>query len=128
MSKNYTTLFLALGIMMATTSCNQYRSLGSVTKLSQLSGNPFYFNLTKSLLKNTGNFLSTSGIKPDSKLGLLTPLTSVLKTGDQMSGFKNMLASTYQVYPQKLEKGFGSIGNMKDVVSFVASNGRNFKF
>ncbi len=116
-------------VALSTSSCNQYKSISSATKISQLSGNPFYFNLSKSLLKNIGLFLMEKGTKKSiGKINLMTPLSSILTSNDQIQDFKAMLTKNYQVYPKKLDAQFGKLGNLKDLISFVAYNGRNFNF
>ena len=128
--RKYTYLLLVLFMVsIATTSCNQYRSISSATKVSQLGGNPFYFNLSKSILKNLGTFLTDKGLKKSvGKINLMTPISSILTNNDQVSEFKKLLTTAYQVYPKKIESSFGKIGNVRDLIMFVAYNGRNFNF
>ena len=128
MKKYFSTLLLLAVIGISATSCNQYRSVSTATKVSQLSGNPFYFNLAKNLKKNIVNFMAINAIQSSEKLNLLTPISSILKTGEQINGFKNMLSTAYQIYPKKLDQGFDKLGNMRDLISFIAQNGRNFNF
>jgi hypothetical protein len=79
-------------------------------------------------MKNVARFLKQDNIVPDEKLNLLTPLSSLLKSGDQVNSFKKMLSDNYQIYPKKLDEKFSTVGNMCDLIGFVAQNGRNFKF
>ena len=113
--------------MFSLTSCNEYRSFTNVTKLSQLSGNPFYYNLSKSLLKNVGSFLVQEGLKSQvGKVNLLSPLSSFLTNASQVGKFKNMLGTSYRISPTKMDEQFSSLVNMKDLIYFVAKNGTKF--
>lgn len=109
-------------------SCNEYKSFNSVTKVSQLAGNPFMYQLSKSLLGEFKTLLSMTGNKADAKkINLTTPLSQILRTQEQISTFKNVLNSVYKVPVKKLDSGWGSLGTVKDLVSFVAKNGHNFR-
>lgn len=112
------------------TSCNEYKSFSSATKVSELAGNPFYYQLSKSLLKNMSNFLIEKGLKKTvGKLNLTTPLSSILTTADQISSFKSMLGTAYKIPSKKLDSAsFDQVGTMKDLVGFVAKNATHFNF
>ena len=108
-------------------SCNEYKSINSATKISQLSGNTFMYNLSKSLLSEIKTIASLAGKKADvKKINLITPIAQVLKTQEQISTFKNVLNTVYKVPVKKLDAGWGNLGTIKDLVMFVAKNGRNF--
>ncbi len=110
------------------TGCNEYKSFSSATKLSQLSGNPFMFSLSKAMLSEIKTIVSLAGNKADArKINLTTPLTQVLKTQEQINTFKNLLNTAYKVPVKKMDASWGSIGTVKDLVGFVAKNGRNFR-
>ena len=108
-------------------SCNEYKSINSATKISQLSGNTFMYNLSKSMLSEIKTIASLAGNKADvKKINLITPIAQVLKTQEQISTFKNVLNTVYQVPVKKLDAGWGKLGTIKDLVMFVAKNGRSF--
>ena len=108
-------------------SCNEYKSINSANKISQLSGNTFMYNLSKSLLSEIKTIASLAGKKADvKKINLITPIAQVLKTQEQISTFKNVLNTVYKVPVKKLDAGWGNLGTIKDLVMFVAKNGRNF--
>jgi hypothetical protein len=108
-------------------SCNEYKSINSATKISQLSGNTFMYNLSKSLLSEIKTIASLAGKKADvKKINLITPIAQVLKTQEQISTFKNVLNTVYKVPVKKLDAGWGNLGTIKDLVMFVAKNGRSF--
>lgn len=114
-------------VIFTVSSCNEYKSISSATKVSQLAGNPFMYQLSKSLLKNTKNFMADNDIKMSSgKLNLLTPLASLFSQGDQINTYKQMLREEYQVPSKKLDLGFSKLRTVKDLVVFVAKNGRSF--
>ena len=108
-------------------SCNEYKSINSATKISQLSGNTFMYNLSKSMLSEIKTTASLAGNKADvKKINLITPIAQVLKTQEQISTFKNVLNTVYKVPVKKLDAGWGNLGTIKDLVMFVAKNGRSF--
>jgi hypothetical protein len=108
-------------------SCNEYKSINSATKISQLSGNTFMYNLSKSMLSEIKTIASLAGNKADvKKINLITPIAQVLKTQEQISTFKNVLNTVYKVPVKKLDAGWGNLGTIKDLVMFVAKNGRSF--
>lgn len=112
------------------TSCNEYKSFSTATKLSELSGNPFYYQLSKSLLKNIGTFLVEKGIKKTvGKVNLTTPISSILTTTDHITAFKDMLAGQYKIPTKKLDGNtFDKVATVKDLVGFIAKNGNHFNF
>ncbi|MEZ5046471.1 MAG: hypothetical protein R2831_05715 [Chitinophagaceae bacterium] len=122
-------ILLLVSAVFSFTSCNQYRSISSVTKLSQLSGNPFMYQLSKSMLKNIGNYMIQKGIQSTvGKANLLSPLSGLFSKADDIAGLKNLLSTAYGIAPKKLDAGYGNLGNVKDLIGFVAKNGTNFRF
>lgn len=120
--------FLLLISVAFFSSCNEYKSFSNATKVSQLSGNPFMYNLSKGMLGQLKTIALISGTKADvKKINLLTPLSQVLKTQEQLSTFKNVLNTAYKVPVKKMDAAWASIGTIKDLVMFVAKNGRNFQ-
>lgn len=131
MKKIHILLLATFIISTATmTSCNEYKSFSTVTKVSQLAGNPFYYQLSKSLLKNLGSFLAERGMKKAiGKLNLTTPMSSILTTADEISSFKKMLSTAYSIPSKKLDgASFDKVGTLKDLVGFVAQNGSKLNF
>jgi hypothetical protein len=114
---------MAIGACLTFNSCDTYRSLSNASSISQLSGNPFMQNVAKSLVKNMGSMLLQNGIKNAGKLGLNTNLTSLLSSANAISGFKNMLGSSYGISSAIIDKNFSKLNTIKDVVSLVSSTG-----
>jgi hypothetical protein len=111
------------------TSCKEYVSLMNATKVTQLSGNPFIFNLSKSILKNTAKYMAANSLKSAvSKINLLTPLSAIISSPQHLDGYRDMLASAYKIPEAKLAKSYSSLSSVKDLVSFVANNGQKFSF
>jgi hypothetical protein len=109
-------------------SCNEYRSFNNVTKISQLGGNPFYYKLSKGMIRNLSHFADGEGMKSAvGKLNLLSPLSSVLTNADQISRFKNSIGSMYKIAPKNLNQFTGG-GTVKDLVGFVAKHGTKFPY
>ena len=80
------------------TSCKRYVSLSNASKVSQLSENPFMFNLAKSMLKNTANYMLAQGLKSATgKINLMTPLVSIISSPDKIGGFTDMLSNLYKI-------------------------------
>lgn len=127
--KKYILFALLTFSCLAFNSCNQYRSLTSATKVAQLSGNPFMYNLSKSILKNTVHYLIQQKIQHTiGKINLLTPLSSIITNPGQVDGYKNMLNAAYNIPTDKLTKSYNTLSNVRDLISFVAKNGRSFNF
>jgi hypothetical protein len=104
-------------------SCDTYHSLSNASSISQLSANPFVQNVAKSVIKNLGNTLVQNGIKNAGKLGLNTDLKSILTTAQAVSGFKNMLSSTYGIANNVVDKNYNKLGSLRDVVGMVSTLG-----
>ena len=110
-------------------SCDTYHSLSNATSIAKLSGNPFTQNVAKSLVKNIGNMLIQNGVKNAGKLGLNTNMFSLLSSAQAISGFKNMLSSTYGISNSLIEKNYNKLNTLRDVVGLVsttATKGINF--
>jgi hypothetical protein len=45
-----------------------------------------------------------------------------------LSGLKDLLVSTYKIAPKKADAQFGNLQNVRDLIGFVAKNGKNFNF
>ncbi len=127
MYKKITNLLLVVLLLVGSTSCNEYISISQATKVGQLKGNPFLFNVSKSVISNLKNYAKLNGLNV-SNLTLLTPISSIFSTENQLAGLKEMIMKTYHIPTMKMNKGFASIGTIKDLISFVAINGRGFNF
>jgi predicted transcriptional regulator len=116
---------LVVGTLSLSTlnSCGTYKSIGNATSIAQLSANPFMQNVAKSVVKNISTSLIQNGIKNFGKLGLNTNLTSLLSTAQAVSGFKNMLGSTYGLSNAVVDKNYSKMGSVKDVIGLVATQG-----
>jgi predicted small secreted protein len=128
MKKTLFTILVA-GTMLSLSSCDTYRGLGSATSLAQLSSNSFLQNIAKSVISNITGVLTKGGVSSLPKLGLNTGLSSLLTTPALTNGFKSMLGSSYGIPTGIIDKNFGGLGNIKDVVGMVAGNatkGLNF--
>lgn len=129
MNKNSLTLLIAIiGTALLTVSCNTYKSIQNVEKVSQLSGNPFVKDVAKSVMKNIGAYTKKMGITTPGKLNLITPLSSIFTTADHINGLKDLIATKYMISPKKLNTDFGKMGTIRDLVHYVARNGKGFQF
>lgn len=120
---------LVLGLGMSTlNSCNEYRSLTSASKVSQLSGNPFMYQLSKSIIKLIGHFMEEKGIKSTvGKINLMSPLSGLLSNTNDMAGLKDLLMTSFKIAPKKMNQ-FDNLSTVRDIVGFVAKNGSSFNF
>jgi hypothetical protein len=64
-----------------------------------------------------------NGITNAGKLGLGTSLSSLLSTAQAVSGFKNMLGSTYGLSNTMIDKNYSKMNSIKDVIGMVATQG-----
>ncbi|HMN31857.1 MAG TPA: hypothetical protein PKA54_00635 [Chitinophagaceae bacterium] len=127
MNQKITTSLLIAFLMISVSSCNNYTSMTQATKISQLKGNPFMYNVSKSVISNLKQHAKSSGLDV-SNLTLLTPVSSIFTTDNQLGGFKEMLMKNYHIPTLKMNKGFSSIVTIKDLIRFIATNGRGFNF
>lgn len=122
MKKVHIFLFITAVSLVSLHSCNEYRSFNSVTKVSQLSGNPFYYNLSKGIIKHIGSFLIQEGLKGNvGKVNLLTIVNSIATTAEHVTKLRDMLGVAYHIPAAKLN-GFSSTGTVKDC--FICSEER----
>jgi hypothetical protein len=129
MKKIHILLLLVALTGIFSTGCNEYRSLSSASKVSQLSGNPFMYQLSKSVMKTLGNYMLEKGIKSTvGKINLMSPLSGLFSNSSDLSGLKDLLVSTYKIAPKKADAQFGNLQNVRDLIGFVAKNGKNFNF
>ncbi|MBK7690449.1 MAG: hypothetical protein IPK62_10570 [Bacteroidetes bacterium] len=114
--------------LIFSSSCNTYKSMSSVTKISELRGNPFMYQLSKAVVKNLGSYAMKAGVKNIGKINLLSNLSSIFTTSDQVAGLKDLLTLSYKISPKKVNADFGKLTNVKDLIGFIAKNGRGFNF
>ena len=129
MKKIHILLLLVTLTGIFSTGCNEYRSLSSASKVSQLSGNPFMYQLSKSVMKTMGKYMLEKGIKSTvGKINLMSPHSGLFSNSSDLSGLKDLLVSTYKIAPKKADAQFGNLQNVRDLIGFVAKNGQNFNF
>jgi hypothetical protein len=123
MKKIIAILFLGTLSMGTLNSCNSYKSLTNANSISQLAANPYIQSVAKSVIKNISTTLLQNGITNAGKLGLGTSLSSLLSTAQAVSGFKNMLGSTYGLSNSMIDKNYSKMNSIKDVIGMVATQG-----
>lgn len=129
MIKNNLKLVIAIiATSLFTISCNTYKSIQNVEKVSQLSGNPFVKDVAKSVMKNISAYTQKMGIATPGKLSLITPLSSIFTSTDQINGLKDLIATKYMINPKKINTDFSKMGTIRDLVQYVARNGKGFQF
>lgn len=109
------------------TGCNQYRSMTTASKISDLSGNPFYRTLSKSMMKNIDEFLKEQGQKKSlGKVNFETTLRNFLTTSEQWVLFKKMIGDFYKISDMHMDQQFASLTSVKDLIQFTARYGTKF--
>ena len=119
---------LAILLVFFVSSCNTYKSMNTASKVSELKGNPFMYQLSKSVIKNLNTYAGKCGAKSMGKLNLLSTLSSVFTTAEQIGGLKDLLTLTYRITPKKVNAGFDKLSTVKDLIGFIAKNGKGFNF
>lgn len=127
MKKLNVTLLLVFSLAIFNTSCNRYVSIHNATKIGELRGNPFMYQVSKSVVKNLSKYSEKAGIKSD-KINLLTSLSSIYSSSEQIGGLKDMLTLAYNIPAQTINSNFGNLSTVKDLIGFVAKNGKGFNF
>ena len=102
--------------------------MSSATKISELRGNPFMYQLSKAVVKNLGSYALKAGVKNIGKINLLSNLSSIFTTSDQVAGLKDLLTLSYKISPKKVNADFGKLSNVKDLIEKKKKNGRGFNF
>ena len=127
--KNVYILIIVLSLGLGSlTGCNEYRTLTSASKVSQLSGNPFMYQLSKTVIKLIGHFMEEKVIKSTvGKINLMSPLSGLISNTNDLAGLKDLLMRSFKIAPKKMNQ-FDTLANVRDLVSFVAKNGSNFNF
>ena len=126
--KNTLLSILFLGIL-ALSSCNSYHGIGTATKLSQLSANPFLQKMGNSVITNIRQEVIGKGLTSfKGKPKLLSPLNALFNTPESVSTFKGMLSNKYGLSANTVESNYGKWNTVKDVIGFVARNGKKYDF
>jgi hypothetical protein len=118
---------VSIFLIFCNTSCTTYRSIENADSISQLAGNKFMKNLSRSIIRNINSLSTIKKGQTIPKIRLNAALNSVVPA-DLMGGFINILSKRYNVPLKKLQENSGSWNTVRDVISFVAKNGSGFKF
>lgn len=59
---------------------------------------------------------------------LRSSLGSLLNTSQSVSAFKGLLTSSYGISESKVDANYKNMNTVRDVISFVARNGKKFDF
>jgi hypothetical protein len=127
MKKITNLVLLAITVTLLASSCNNYRSISTVTKISQLKGNPFMYQLSKTLLKNVAAYATKIGAKGSGKVNMVTPIADVF-SGDQMGGLKELMTLTYNIPQKRINKEFDKLSTFRDLIMYVGKYGKGFNF
>ncbi|MCC7030895.1 MAG: hypothetical protein IT257_11365 [Chitinophagaceae bacterium] len=127
MKKNISLVLTVMMVLMLNSACNTYRSISSVTKVSQLKGNPFMYQLSKAVLKNVAAYAVKIGAKGSGKVNMVTPIADVFSS-EQIGGLKELMTLSYNISPKKMNGGFDKLLNFRDLIMFVGKYGKGFNF
>ncbi len=129
MMKNSLLLVAIALFTLAFSSCNTYHSINSAKNVAQLSANPFVKKVARSVISNISKNVIGKGLTSFKGKPLLrSSLSSLLNTSQSVSTFKNMLTNTYGIPQTKVESNYKNMGTVRDVIGFVAKNGKQFDF
>ena len=110
-------------------SCNTYHSLNNAKNVRQLGANPFLKKVARSLITNISQDVIGKGLTSFKGKPLLhSSLGSLFNTSSSVSTFKNMVSNTYGISKGKVDANYKSWGTVRDVIGFVAKNGKRFDF
>lgn len=128
--KKISLLLCALAIVSFTfSSCNNYRSIGSAKNVRQLSANPFMKKVARSVIQNISQKVIAQGLTSFKGKPLLkSSLSSLLNTSQSVTTFKSMLSNSYGISQGKVNDSYSNLKSVRDVVAFVAKNGKRFNF
>ncbi len=122
-------LFAMALVAFSFSSCNTYRSVNSAKNLRQLSANPFMKKVARSVIQNISNKIIGQGLTSFKGKPLLrSTLSSLLNTSQSASKFKTMLSSAYGIPQGKVNANYSNWGTVRDVIGFVAKNGKRYNF
>lgn len=111
------------------TSCNRYHSVSHARNVRQLSANPFLSKVARSVIRNISDNIIAKGLTSFKGKPLLrSSLGSLLNTTQSVSAFKNSISTTYGISQGKVNNSYGQWNTVRDVINFVAKNGKKYDF
>jgi len=127
MNKN--SLLLIALVLFSFTSCNRYHSLENAKSVRQLSANPFLKKVARSVIKNISEDVISKGTTSFKGKPLMrSSLSTLLNTTQSVSDFKSMVSNTYGISKSTVESKYSSWNSVRDVIGFVAKNGKRYDF
>jgi hypothetical protein len=128
--KKFSLLFMVLCTVTFTiSSCGNYQSIRSAKNVRQLSGNPFMQKVARSVIQNISDEIISKGLTSFKGKPLLqSSLGSMLNTGESVATFKNMISQQYRIQSTVVNNNYSKWKTVRDVIGFVAKNGKRFNF
>lgn len=127
----FSSLLLATLVLLSLSfaSCNTYHSIRTAKNVQQLSANPFMQKVARSVIQNLSENIIAKGMTSFKGKPLLrSNLSSLLNTSRSVNAFKNMLSTSYGISQSKVDARYNEMKTIRDVIGFVAQNGRRFNF
>lgn len=114
--------------LLLCSSCNSYTSLTQANKIGQLRGNPFMFQVSKSVISSLKSYAKTNGISVN-EVTLLSPLSTIFTNPEQLGAFKRDIFKNYKVVSNyKTMNEYREVKTVKELINFISKNGRGFNF
>ena len=116
MKKIFVLAFFSIFGIATLTSC-------SSTQNGTTSGGSVLGNVASSLIAILAGLLQQAGDgTAAANLNLGTKLNSVVKGAQMVSSFKNLLAATYKIPLENVNKAYAGFTNLTSVASFIVQN------
>ncbi len=129
MKTSFITLLALITLLVSLSSCNSYHSIETAKSVRQLSANPFLQKTARSVLRNiSDNIIAKNMTSFKGKPMLESKLAALLNTSESVAAFKNIISNTYGIPQSTVDSNFEDWREVRDVVAFVATNGKRFDF
>ena len=129
MKKISSILLFVVVVIFTVSSCNTYHSINTASNVRQLSANPFMQKVARSVIQNMTQEVIDKGLTSFKGKPLLrSTLSSLLNTPQSVSAFKNMVSATYGISQNRVNENYSKWSTVRDVIGFVANNGKRFDF
>ncbi len=116
-------------VVFSLSSCNNYKSIHSAKNVRQLSANPFMKKVARSVIQNISQKIIAQGMTSFKGKPLLrSSLNAMLNTSKSVSTFKSMVSNAYGISKNKVNANYKNWNTVRDVISFVAKNGKRYNF
>ena len=127
MKNIFITLLAFAAMTFSLTSCSHYKSIENAERMVDLARNTFMKRLSKSIMGDIRQIAQQEKTNLTSSIKLTSVLSSVVPS-TSMGIFINTLSTKYNIPLSKIEEGKNQWRAIRDVIGFVAKNGKGFEF